>query len=209
MTAVLSGCSGNTETSTNSEQLSGISSKTEESNMNSEMTAETSSEKADESVSSEKESRTETNISSETVKSTVNSKTTTKTLPEGADENVSSEKSNETHISKDTEITSIYKETTDAVSETTEYSGYRYSVSEVAGTWYLNGDLTSDRMTVDYEGNFANVSKNGTVISGQVRIESNQEQDGSTSHGYAFYKNDGSLWCTFSATGNIPVYHLY
>lgn len=39
MTAVLSGCSGNTETSTNSEQLSGISSKTEESNMNSEMTA--------------------------------------------------------------------------------------------------------------------------------------------------------------------------
>lgn len=39
MTAVLSGCSGNTETSTNSEQFSGISSKTEESNMNSEMTA--------------------------------------------------------------------------------------------------------------------------------------------------------------------------
>lgn len=118
-----------------------------------------------------------------------------------------SETTEESTETSSRESSSEFSET-ETESAETEQGGYVYSVSEAAGTWYLDGNLASDRMTVDYDGNFTNVSTDGTVTRGQVRIDTDTS-DGTVSCSYAFYREDGTLWYAFAASGDIPLNYLY
>ena len=85
------------------------------------------------------------------------------------------------------------------------------SVTDLAGTWYRNGDLREARMTIDYDGRFTEVYEDRTpgqpdsvsVTSGTVRTET---ENGQTL--CCFYDIEGSLIYRCTASTPLPVTDL-
>ncbi|MBR6420331.1 MAG: hypothetical protein IKS42_08345 [Oscillospiraceae bacterium] len=102
---------------------------------------------------------------------------------------------------------------TAAPAETTAASAaaQEISVTDLAGTWYRNGDLREARMTIDYDGRFTEVYEDRTpgqpdsvsVTSGTVRTET---ENGQTL--CCFYDIEGSLIYRCSAGTPLPVTDL-
>ncbi len=102
---------------------------------------------------------------------------------------------------------------TTAPAETTAASpaAQEISVTDLAGTWYRNGDLREARMTIDYDGRFTEVYEDRTpgqpasvsMTSGTVRTET---ENGQTL--CCFYDIEGSLIYRCSANMPLPVTDL-
>lgn len=83
------------------------------------------------------------------------------------------------------------------------------SVASLSGTWYDENSVIVIKEGSDlYNGTFLLTDSTGTS-EGYIKLEYALNPDDTKTFWFTFYKNDGTLWNAFGATGDIPLNDLY
>ena len=74
-------------------------------------------------------------------------------------------------------------------------------VSVIAGTWYLESSLWNDKLTIDNSVSFT-YENDGHTLTGSVRIEQGESENGASRMFFNFYTDDELLWNSFPVSSD-------
>ena len=100
-----------------------------------------------------------------------------------------------TYVSNTTESHTTAEATTTETAKPTAISA-NYSPADLAGEW-VETDTFNNILTVSDDGSFSLKYTGGGTRFGKIKVESEEQPDGSLTYWYSFYGNDDTFWAGF------------